>query len=178
MRERRERSALLSGYACGSQPEVRLRGAARGAEVNPMGGEDLKRQRCWPRAAALAVLLLMASLAASHDDAAAQSAGLEGSWSGGGSVAFASGQRERAQCRAQYRRASGNAYTLTATCATPSGRATQTATLRQVGGNTYQGQFHNTEYDVSGTIVVTVSGNRQSVRLTGDAGSGAFELRR
>lgn len=143
-----------------------------------MGGGDLKRQRCRRRIAALALpLLMVAGLSASHQ-AAAQSAGLEGSWHGGGSVAFGSGQHERAQCRAQYRRASANAYTVTATCATPSGRATQTATLRQVGGNTYQGQFRNSEYDVSGTIVVTVSGNRQSVRLSGDAGSAAFELRR
>jgi hypothetical protein len=142
-----------------------------------MGGGDLKRERRWLRIGVLALPLLMAGLAAPHE-AAAQSASLEGSWRGGGSVAFASGQQERAQCRAQYRRASGNAYTVTATCATPSGRATQTATLRQVGGNTYQGQFRNTEYDVSGTISVTVSGNRQSVRLTGDAGSAAFELRR
>jgi hypothetical protein len=142
-----------------------------------MGGGDLKRERRWLRIGVLALPLLMAGLAAPHE-AAAQSSSLEGSWRGGGSVAFASGQQERAQCRAQYRRASGNAYTVTATCATPSGRATQTATLRQVGGNTYQGQFRNTEYDVSGTISVTVSGNRQSVRLTGDAGSAAFELRR
>jgi hypothetical protein len=93
-------------------------------------------------------------------------------------VAFASGQKERAQCRARYRRASGNSYTVTATCATPSGRATQTATLRPVGGNSYQGQFHNSEYNVSGTIYVTVGGNRQSVRLSGDGGSASFELRR
>jgi hypothetical protein len=125
----------------------------------------------------LAVPLLIAGLVAS-EGAWAQSASLEGSWRGSGSVSFASGQKERAECRAQYRRASGASYTVTATCATPSGRATQTATLRQVGGNTYQGQFHNSEYDVSGTIFVTVSGNRQSVRLSGDTGSAAFELRR
>jgi hypothetical protein len=142
-----------------------------------MGGDDLKRRRCWPRLAALALPLLAVGFAPPHG-AAAQSASLEGSWRGGGSVAFTSGPSERAQCRAQYRRASVNAYTVTATCATPSGRATQTATLRRVGDNTYQGRFRNAEYDVSGTIVVTVSGNRQSVRLTGDAGSAAFELRR
>jgi hypothetical protein len=73
---------------------------------------------------------------------------------------------------------SGTSYTLTATCATPSGRATQPATVRQVGGNSYQGQFHNSEYNVSGTIFVTVGGNRQSVRLTSDSGSALFELRR
>jgi hypothetical protein len=142
-----------------------------------MVGEDLKRQLNWPAVAALALSLSMIGLAASHG-AAAESASLEGSWRGGGSVAFTSGARERAQCRAQYRRASVNAYTVTATCATPSGRATQTATLRRVGDNAYQGQFRNAEYDVSGTIRVTVSGNRQSVRLTGDSGSAAFELRR
>ena len=142
-----------------------------------MVGEDLKRQRHWPPVAALALSLSMIGLAASHE-AAAESASLEGSWRGGGSVAFSSGASERAQCRAQYRRASVNAYTVTATCATPSGRATQTATLRRVGDNTSQGQFRNAEYDVSGTISVTVSGNRQSVRLSGDTGSAAFELRR
>lgn len=142
-----------------------------------MSGEDLQRWFHRPRAMAFAIPLLMAGLLAS-DRVAAQSARLEGSWRGGGSVAFASGQKERAQCRAQYRRASGNAYTLTATCATASGSATQTATVRQVGGNTYQGHFHNSEYNVSGTIIVTASGNRQSVRLMSDSGSAAFELRR
>ena len=63
-------------------------------------------------------LLLITGLAAS-DRVLAQSAALEGSWRGGGSVAFASGQRERADCRAHYQRASGTSYTVTATCATP-----------------------------------------------------------
>jgi hypothetical protein len=135
------------------------------------------------RAAALASPLLIAGLIwisgiAASSRVMAQSRGLEGSWSGGGSVAFASGQRERAQCRARYQRASGSTYTVTATCATPSGRATQTATVRQVGGNTYQGRFHNSEYDISGTIMVTVGGNRQSVHLTGDGGSASLELHR
>jgi len=108
-----------------------------------------------------------------------QSAGLEGAWRGGGSMALGgSGQAERAQCRAQFRRSSATSYTVTATCATASGRATQTATVRRVGGNSYQGTFHNSEYNTSGTIFITVAGNRQSVRLTGDAGSASLELRR
>ena len=127
------------------------------------------------RAAVLAAPVLMAGLAAGGQ-AMAQS--LEGSWSGGGSVAFATGQHERARCRAQYRRASATSYTVTATCATPSGRATQTATVSRIDGNTYRGQFHNSEYDISGTIYVTVGGNRQSVRLTSPSGSASLELRR
>jgi hypothetical protein len=151
-----------------------------------MGGEISYPRLRGLNAVKPVLMALVAGLAAAPLETAAQSAaqsvaqsaGLEGSWHGSGSVAFASGQRERAQCRAQYRRATGNAYTVTATCATPSGRATQTATVRRVGGNSYQGQFHNSEYNVTGTISVTASGNRQSVRLTSESGSASLELRR
>jgi hypothetical protein len=130
------------------------------------------------RAAALAVPLLIAGPAAA-EQATGRSAGLDGTWRGGGSVALASGQRERAQCRAQFRRSSATSYWVTATCATPSGRATQTAIVRRVGGNSYRGTFHNSEYDISGTIHITVAGNRQSVRLSGEGGgSASLELRR
>jgi hypothetical protein len=105
-------------------------------------------------------------------------ASLEGSWSGGGVVNFASGARENARCRAHYRRASGASYTMNAVCATSSGRAAQTATLRKVGDNAYQGQFYNSEYGISGAIYVVVRGNRQSVRLTSASGSGNFTLSR
>lgn len=128
-------------------------------------------------ASVLALALLLAGMAGAVP-AVAQSASLEGSWRGGGSVSFADGQRERAECRVSYSRTSATSYNLTATCATPSGRATQTATVRQVGGNTYRGTFRNSEYNVTGTISVTAAGNRQSVRLTSDAGSASFELRR
>jgi hypothetical protein len=128
----------------------------------------------WMRMAAFSLLTALACAS----PGAAQSASPEGSWHGGGWVAFASGQREGARCRAEYSPISRNSYLLRATCATASGRATQTATVRRVGGNTYRGRFHNSEYDVSGTISVTVRGNRQSVRLTSDAGRASFELRR
>src|SRR4030095_1411136 len=79
--------------------------------------------------------------------------GLEGSWTGGGEVAFAAtGSRERARCRAQYTRRSKDSYAMQATCATASGKAAQTATLHRVGENKYRGNFHNADYDISGTI--------------------------
>jgi hypothetical protein len=128
-------------------------------------------------ALAIVCSLLLISLAFARPGAA-QSADLSGSWRGSGSVAFASGQSERAQCRANYSRTSSRSYALRATCATASGRASQTATLRYVGGNRYQGNFYNREYDVSGTINVAVNGNRQLVRLSSDSGSATFEMRR
>jgi hypothetical protein len=125
----------------------------------------------------LVLSLVLGSLTL-RDATSAQSASLDGSWSGGGSLTFNSGARESARCRARYSRTSETSYVLTATCATQSGRATQTATLRYVGGNNYRGSFQNSEYGVSATISVAVSGNRQTVWLNSDAGTASFELRR
>ena len=105
------------------------------------------------------------------------SAGLEGSWSGGGAVIFASGSREQARCRAHYRRA-GIGYTVNATCATASGRASQTATLRQVGENRYSGSFYNSEYGISGIMYVVVRGSNQTVRLNSSSASAVLHLSR
>jgi hypothetical protein len=104
--------------------------------------------------------------------------GLEGSWSGGGSVQFATGGAEQARCKAHYSRASKDSYRLRATCATPSGKANQTATVHKVGENRYRGNFHNPDYDITGTIFVVVSGNSQNVRLTSSSGSAIFRLSR
>ena len=128
-----------------------------------------------PLVIALSLLLVSLLFAGSGAD---QSADLAGSWRGSGSVQFAAGQRERAQCRASYSRTSSRSYALRATCATASGRASQTATLRYVGGNRYQGNFYNRDYDVSGTITVAVDGNCQVVRLSSESGSATFEMRR
>ena len=104
--------------------------------------------------------------------------GLEGTWSGGGSVAFASGSKEHARCRAHYSRRSKTSYALNATCATASGKAAQVATVHKVGENKYRGNFHNPDYDISGTIFVVVNGNSQSVRLTSSSGWAHFRLSR
>src|SRR5262245_55482138 len=135
------------------------------------------------RSAALAVIAALA-IGALPDAVLAQSAkkpagaSLEGSWSGGGTVSFASGAREQARCRARYRRAGSNSYTVNATCATASGRASQTATVRQVGENRYSGSFYNSEYSISGVIHVVVRGASQTVRLISDSGSAIFTLSR
>ncbi len=102
---------------------------------------------------------------------------LSGAWSGGGSVSLASGAKEKARCRANYGSA-GSGYAMTATCATSSIKVSQTAKLRKAGANSYAGTFYNAEYGITGKIRVTVNGNRQSVYLSGDAGSAAFSLRK
>jgi hypothetical protein len=104
--------------------------------------------------------------------------GLAGSWSGGGWVSFASGTREKARCRARYSKASSNSYRLRATCATASGKATQTATVYRLSSGRYRGTFYNSDYNVSGTIRVVVRGRSQSVSLAGDGASASLRLRK
>jgi hypothetical protein len=105
-----------------------------------------------------------------------QQAGLDGSWSGSGRVTLPSGATESARCRATFRRQSGNAFRMSAQCATASVRIAQTAALARVGANRFTGDFYNAEYAVSGTITITVQGNKLSASLDGGGGSAFFAL--
>ena len=122
-----------------------------------------------------ATFVLLLACAASGN---AQTGGIEGAWRGGGQVTFGSGAREQASCRAHYTRRTASSYFVRATCATASGRASQTAILRRASQNSYRGRFYNSEYDISGNINVVQRGNTQSVRLTSGSGSAFFQLRR
>ena len=125
----------------------------------------------------LAMCLLMAIGWLALETGNAHAADLQGSWSGGGQAAFASG-RENVRCRAHYSRRSNEGYVVRAVCATASGRAAQTASLRKISDNKYRGTFYNSEYGISGTILVSVQGNIQNVRLTSEAGWASIKLSR
>ena len=107
----------------------------------------------------------------------AEPGGLSGSWSGGGWVSFSSGSKEKARCHARYS-GSGGSYSVTATCATASGKASQTATVYKTGGNSYKGSFVNSQYNIRGSIRVVVHGKSQSVSLSGDGASAQLSLSR
>ncbi len=124
---------------------------------------------------AIAILAAFALLAFSHTARAADPA-LGGSWSGGGWVNFSSGSRERARCRAHYTANSATSYNIHATCATASGSVSQSATVRKTGARSFSGSFFNSQYNVSGTIHVTVHGNSQSVTLSSGSGSASLSL--
>ncbi len=125
----------------------------------------------------------LATIAATFGDgvankATAQSANLKGSWSGSGRVVLPSGDVERARCRASFKQQTPRSFSMNAICATSSVRIVQSATLRQVSGGEFAGQFYNREYDISGSIRVTLRGDRLSAFLSGGGGSGAFDLRK
>jgi hypothetical protein len=114
----------------------------------------------------------------SFSPAQAESASLVGSWSGSGSIAFTSGSKERARCHAHYAKTGESSYAMSATCATASAKVDQSATLTRVGANSYVGSFFNQQYNTGGSIRITISGGRQSVRLSGEAGTAMFSLRK
>ena len=130
---------------------------------------------------ALAAALTLSGLprvSNAQDPKKSSAASLEGSWSGAGTVSFASGGTEQVRCRARFNRASEHSYTVSAICATASGRTAQTAKVRQLSNNRYSGSFYNSEYSISGVINIVVHGSSQTVRLTSDAGSGILNLSR
>ena len=97
--------------------------------------------------------------------AAAQN--IVGSWSGGGTIVFPSGEQERARCRATFRNAGGGGLSMTGVCATASVRVSQTATLSRLTANSYSGDFFNTEYNLSGSIRIRLQGSRLNASLSG-----------
>jgi hypothetical protein len=103
---------------------------------------------------------------------------LSGSWSGGGSVNYNSGSKEKARCRAQFNKIGASSYSMNATCATASGKVSQSATLKKTGANSYAGSFRNPEYNVTGSINVRINGSSQNVSMSSDAGSANFSLSR
>lgn len=139
-----------------------------------------KRATSWRKLARAFLLVPLTAFAATGavGRSEADQASLAGSWSGGGWVSFASGAKEKARCRARYSRVSSSSYSVRATCATSSGKASQTATVHRVSGSRYRGSFYNSDFNVRGTIRVVVRGRSQSVSLSGDGASASLSLSR
>ena len=129
-------------------------------------------------AAGVALATVFGLSCASVNAARAESGSLIGSWSGSGSIAFASGSKEKARCRAHFAKTGETSYEMSATCATASAKVDQSASLTRTGANSYAGRFFNEQYNTGGSIRVTVSGGSQSVRLSGEAGNAFFSLRK
>jgi hypothetical protein len=108
----------------------------------------------------------------------AQAASLDGVWVGGGFVEPREGRRESVRCRVRYSQVTSNVYSVSARCASPSGRIDQTGEVVRVNANRYVGDFYNAQFNVSGRARVRLNGSSQSVTLWGGAGSGRLTLRK
>lgn len=140
------------------------------SQAIPTSGSVLRKLALVP----LTVLIATGAIAKTTPDTGS----LAGSWSGGGWVSFSNGNKEKARCHANYSKAGGDAYSLSATCATSAGKASQTATVYKVSEGRYRGSFFNSDFNVHGSIRVAVHGNSQDVSLSGDGASAGLSLSR
>lgn len=123
------------------------------------------------------VVVALGAAVAASGPAAAQS--LAGSWNGNGTIVYPSGERESARCRATFQNTGGGGVSMRAVCATASVRVVQTASLAKLTGNTFSGEFYNTEYNISGSIRIRMQGNnRLNASLNGGGGSAHFNMGR
>ncbi len=127
----------------------------------------------------LAILAVPVALAISVVAATPATAdGLPGRWSGNGSFVLPSGATEKARCRATFRKAGGRQFTMDAVCASSSVKVSQTAVVLATSPNRFIGEFTNSEYNITGTISLTLSGNTLSAALRGGGGTAFFSLGR
>mgnify|MGYP001821317825 CR=1 FL=1 len=113
---------------------------------------------------------------AGHSEAAAQAKGLSGYWRGSGFISPAKGQRERVRCRVWISQSARQSYRVKARCASQAVDIDQTGSVRRTGRNNYTGEFFNSDFNIRGRLRITLRGNRQSVSLQSDAGSGHLTL--
>jgi hypothetical protein len=138
---------------------------------------SVSRLRIVQRFAPVALIALLAMLVLPVEPSVADN-GLTGAWSGSGSVLLPSGASEKARCKATFRKRGTTSFVMDAVCASSSTRAAQTANLQQVGPNRFAGEFNNSEFNVSGSISVTLNGNSLSASLNGGGAKANFNLSR
>jgi hypothetical protein len=134
------------------------------------------RKPCRPSPLAAAAFAAFASGMATVAFAQQQPS-IGGSWSGGGTVTLKSGNVEKVRCRATFS-PSGNGASMSASCANATARVTQTAELTRVTATRYIGEFRNSEYNISGSIRITLSGNSLTASLSGGGGSASMSMNR
>jgi hypothetical protein len=94
-------------------------------------------------------------------------AGLSGSWSGGGFIRLASGQRERLRCRANYRvDENGTRLQQSLRCASDSYRFDISSSLVSERG-ALRGSWSETSRNVSGSVSGRVNGGQIQARVDG-----------
>jgi hypothetical protein len=129
------------------------------------------------RIAALAAAFV--ALACSAAPAAADPGSPVGAWHGSGIIRPVTGAPERAACHASVTKAPArNAYDATIHCNTSLGVISQSARMVRTSGNRYRGTFYNAQYDARGTVSSILAGNRQTVTMLSNKGSGSIVLKR
>lgn len=110
----------------------------------------------------------------------ASAASIVGSWSGRGTIRLTTGQVEPVSCRVTYEKGDdkGKTFVLQANCASTAGTFVQTGRVVKRSSSSYSGRLYSDQYAVSGNVSISLSGTRQTVRVSSPKGSGSLKLKR
>ena len=121
----------------------------------------------------LAVIVLYAML-----EAAQAAAGtIEGSWSGSG-IARYQGRVDRLVCRVHFAQVAPKSFRVSAFCSTGDRRYEQSGSVSSTGRDRYRGWVYNAQFNERGNVVVSQSGSRLSVTVSGERGTASLTLSR
>jgi hypothetical protein len=152
---------------------VRARGAcslSRTSMEHRMTGMDARNSRARYRSPLPVfgmAIAAMAALSASQAMAAEAFNALKGNWSGGGSVTFQSGETEKMRCTGHYG-GGGSSLAMNIRCASPSAQINLSGDLSG-SGNSVSGSWHESSYGLSGGASGSASANAIRLRISGDA---------
>lgn len=129
-------------------------------------------------AAGFGAALLASPFVASQPTMAAGSVSITGGWPGAGYVGLKAGKRENFRCKVKYGRIAGQNFSVKALCASGSALVDQVGVLQRVANNRYVGDVHNQQFNISARVIVSVTGQSQTVKISSSEGSATLRLKR
>jgi hypothetical protein len=103
-------------------------------------------------------------------------AAIKGTWAGGGTVKLNTGQVERVRCRIRYEESSGRTFVIYANCSHANGTFQQSGRIVKRSSTSYSGSLYSDQYSISGDLLISVSGNRQTISAKSSKGSAKIVL--
>jgi hypothetical protein len=121
----------------------------------------------------LSAILLGAMLGTAH----AAPATIEGAWSGSGIAKFRN-RTDRIVCRVNFARLEQKSFRISALCSTGDRRYEQSGRVSRVSSNRYRGYVYNAQFNERGNVLLSQSGSRLTVSVSGGRGSANLTLSR
>ena len=112
---------------------------------------------------AIAATVLLSSGASAGDG---PFTGLDGTWSGSGSVKLENGKTEKLKCKGYYNAKEGNGLGMAINCGNASFKINMRATLKSAGGQ-ISGSWEEREFNQSGDVSGKATGSGFSLKFTG-----------
>jgi hypothetical protein len=124
-----------------------------------------------------ALSLLPVVLCAMLEAAQAAPATIEGSWSGSGLARY-QGRVDRLVCRVNFAQVGQKSFRVSAFCSSGDRRYEQSGSVSSTGRDRYRGWVYNAQFNERGNVVVSQTGSRLSVTVSGERGTASLKLSR